>query len=468
MAKMNRAIAQKITTYNGAPAKKISPEQQLRRSVMSCLLWEKEFYEDGKQISKRIKDLVAIVRPDIVADIAIEAKTRFNLRHVPLLLISFMAEVPECKQYIRQVIREVIRRPDEMGELLALYYNGTDRGKPLANSIRRGIADVFGKFNEYQLAKYNRPGGITLRDVLFLTHPKPANENQDILWKKLIGGFCQNCGRSHYDKDTFKVLPVIEGCNNYVESKLAIPDTWETQITNKNRKETWTRLLEEKHLGALALLRNLRNMVTDGVSDKLISNSLVEMKVDKIFPYRFIAAAKIVPRFIMPLEKAMFKNLSMVNKLPGKTKLLVDVSGSMDRRLSDKSDLMRIDAANGLAMMLREVCEDLTIYTFSTGVKQISSDVRGFTLADSILRSQPHRSTYLCKAIKHAYSDGVPDRLIVITDEQSDDPVPDPTGVGFMINVASARNGVGYGKWYHIDGFSEAVVTWIQEVVAEI
>lgn len=30
-----------------------------------------------------------------------------------------------------------------------------------------------------------------------------------------------------------------------------------------------------------------------------------------------------------------------------------------------------------------------------------------------------------------------------------------------MINVASYRNGVGYGKWTHIDGFSEGVLKFI-------
>jgi hypothetical protein len=33
-----------------------------------------------------------------------------------------------------------------------------------------------------------------------------------------------------------------------------------------------------------------------------------------------------------------------------------------------------------------------------------------------------------------------------------------------MINVASNRNGVGYGQWTHIDGFSEAVVEYIAEL----
>ena len=59
------------------------------------------------------------------------------------------------------------------------------------------------------------------------------------------------------------------------------------------------------------------------------------------------------------------------------------------------------------------------------------------------------------------------DRLIVITDEQSADRVPEPQGLGYMINVASNRNGVGYGKWLHVDGWSDAVVRFISEHESE-
>lgn len=55
------------------------------------------------------------------------------------------------------------------------------------------------------------------------------------------------------------------------------------------------------------------------------------------------------------------------------------------------------------------------------------------------------------------------DRLIVITDEQAADSVPAPTATGYVINVASYKNGVGYGKWMHIDGWSEAVIDYIRE-----
>ena len=58
------------------------------------------------------------------------------------------------------------------------------------------------------------------------------------------------------------------------------------------------------------------------------------------------------------------------------------------------------------------------------------------------------------------------DRLVVITDEQSHDSVPAPKGKGYVINVASNRNGVGYGPWTHIDGWSEAVIEYIAELEA--
>jgi hypothetical protein len=59
------------------------------------------------------------------------------------------------------------------------------------------------------------------------------------------------------------------------------------------------------------------------------------------------------------------------------------------------------------------------------------------------------------------------DRIIVITDEQSADRPPHPQGRGYIINVASNTNGIGYGPWITIDGWSEAVLAYIKESEAE-
>jgi 60 kDa SS-A/Ro ribonucleoprotein len=53
------------------------------------------------------------------------------------------------------------------------------------------------------------------------------------------------------------------------------------------------------------------------------------------------------------------------------------------------------------------------------------------------------------------------DRLIVFTDEQSHDTVPEPKGRGTIVNVASYQHGVGHDAWTRVHGFSEAVIAWI-------
>jgi hypothetical protein len=112
-----------------------------------------------------------------------------------------------------------------------------------------------------------------------------------------------------------------------------------------------------------------------------------------------------------------------------------------------------------LAILLREICEDVAVYSFSDVVKRIPAR-RGFALRDAIDTSQPHNGTYLGAAVKAV--EGSYDRLIVVTDEQAHDSVPAPRGKGYVINVAGYEDGVGYGKWTHIDGWSESVIEYIR------
>ena len=455
MARMNRK-PRTIRTHAGAPAKCITPEQELRRSVMSCLLWENTFYENGEDIANRIADNVVKVRPEVAATVADEARNKMYLRHAPLWIANAMASSKTHRQNLRYLLQRIINRPDELSEILAMYWK--DGKKPIPNQFKKGLADALKKFNEYQLAKWNRKREIRLADVIKLCHPKPDNEEQAVLWKKVLNG------------------------------DLATPDTWEVALSRGgDKKEAWTRLLKEKKLGGMALLMNLRNMVKADVGSGLIKSRIRSMNVDKLLPYRFITAARILPRFEPELEEAMFKALETHSKMRGKTVLLVDVSGSMNQRLSDKAETTRLDAACGLAILLREICDDVEIYTFSKKLKEIPAR-HGFALRDAIINSQPHDVTYLGTAVKALYAQrgrkitqesyfygsiamtgqGLnPDRLIVITDEQSHDKVPNPKSRGYMINVAAYKHGVGYQAWYHVDGWSPAVVKWVQTLEDE-
>ncbi len=427
-------LARGLRTHEGASARRISPEMQLRRSVLACLLWENQFYEDGVEIAGRIAELVPKVEPARVAQLAVEARERMKLRHAPLLLVREMARHKTHRALVADTLERVIQRADELAEFVAIYWK--DGHAPLSGQVKKGLAAAFPKFDEYALAKYDRAGIVRLRDVLFLCHAKPRDEAQAALWKRLIAG------------------------------ELVTPDTWEVALSGgADKREAWERLLSERKLGALALLRNLRNMKEAGVSEGLVLDALHRMKTDRVLPFRFIAAARYAPQWEDALEQAMFSCVESAAKLKGKTVLLVDVSGSMDYQLSARSEMKRTDAAYGLAILLREICESIDVYSFSDETKRVPSR-RGFALRDKLDSSQPHSGTMLGQAVNDVA--GKYDRLIVITDEQSHDSVPAPKGKGYVINVASFKNGVGSGKWTHIDGWSESVVEYIRELESNV
>ena len=415
-------------THEGAPAKNISAEQQLRRSVLAYMLWETQFYEDGVAIAGRIRELVAKVPAEKVAALAIEAREKMKLRHAPLLLVREMARLKTHRHLVAETLARVIQRADELAELVAIYW--AEGKQPLSAQVKKGLAATFTKFDEYALAKYNRATPVKLRDVLFLSHAKPVDAAQAELWKKLV------------------------------EGTLAAPDTWEVALSGgAEKRDAWARLLRENKLGGLALLRNLRNMAEAKVDESLVTDSLARMKTERVLPFRFISAARYAPQWEADLEKAMLRSLEGNAKLRGKTVLLVDVSGSMDALLSGRSEMRRNDAAYGLAVLLCEIAEKVSIYSFSDNLVRIPNR-SGFALRDAIHASQPHSGTYLGKAVSQL--DEHYDRLIVLTDEQSHDAVPSPKARGYMINVASYQNGVGYGRWVHIDGWSESVIEYIR------
>lgn len=434
MAKLNTKNANFPKTYEGAKASTITPDEQLRRSVMSCLLWEGEFYESGQTIAERIKAIVSHTTPEEALKIVIEAREKMNIRHIGLLILREMARLSTHKHLVAQGLEKIIQRPDELGEFLAIYWK--DGKVPLSKQVKKGLGNAFKKFGEYQLAKYNRKVAIKLKDVLFLTHPKPNDKEQEDLWKRLI--------------------------NN----ELQIPDTWETALSSgEDKKTAWERLIKEKKLGSLALIRNLRNMSEVEVEPELVKSAIKNMKTDKILPFRFIAALPYAEGFEKELEEAMLKSISSMEKLKGKTILLCDASASMYSYISRRAEMSRFDASNGLAVLMKEVCENVRIFTFSNRVVEVRNDVRGFDLIKAIAQSQEASGTYLGKAVKEVNKLDY-DRIVIITDEQTADkvPPPNPNTKGYVINIATYEKGIGYDEWIHINGWSEAVISYITEL----
>lgn len=442
MAKVNvwkKLFPGRARTHEGAVAQKVSPYFELRRTVLTCLLWEDTFYEKGSDLAKRLAELVRQNKPEDVARLAIEAREQMYLRHAPLYLLRELARRKGAGPLVADALERVIQRADELGEFLALYWK--QKREPLSAGAKRGLARAFQKFDAYQLAKYNRDGAVKLRDVLFLVHAKPKDAAQAALWKQLA------------------------------EGTLTAPDTWEVALSaGKDKRETWERLLREGKLGGLATLRNLRNMLKADVDTGLIRKRLAE-GATRALPFRYVTAARYAPKLEDAIERGMLKSLDGVPEISGATGLLIDVSGSMDYRLAQRGETTRMDAAAGLAILLREKAEDLEVATFSERCVTLPAR-RGFALRDAIVGSQEHGGTYLRKALTKLRDEegwAKLGRVVVVTDEQSHDGIlPAWTRNAYVINVAPYSHGVSYGNgWTHIDGWSERVFDYIVLAEAE-
>lgn len=415
--------------------------QQLRRSVLACLLWEDTFYEQGQDIATRIATLSANADASKVADLAVQARQKYHMRHAPLWLTVGLAR--HSFPGLAFLLPRVIQRADELTEFLALYWS---EGRcSISAQAKKGLRKAFGNFDAYQLAKYKQEDKqVKLRDVIKMVHPKPKDREQSAAFKGLLDGTLKQHG------------------------------TWEDALSRgegrkspEEKLSAFQRLIEGGKLGGMALLRNLRNLTEWGADINYLRRTLATTQFKRVLPFRFIAAAQAAPSLEEALEEAMFRSLSSFPKLRGRTVLTIDVSGSMDNVLAGKSKMKAYDAAAGLAMLLREVCEEVTITTFSNRVVLIPPR-HGFALRDAIVGSQEHGGTYGSKAILDA-AERDPDRVVCLTDEQWHDssrtPLIGRSWPGYMINVRPYENGIGYEEgWTHVTGWSENILRYIQEV----
>jgi 60 kDa SS-A/Ro ribonucleoprotein len=436
----------KLYTHEGGKAERQNARQELLRAVSTCMLFEDTFYEGGDSIANRIAELCASNPPETVAAIAVHARENLKLRHVPLWLLVQMLDNPRTDSvlFVNACVA-VVRRPDEMGELLALFTKdrkGLKKLNRLPNKLKDGLAAVLPKFGAYQLAKWNRKSDIRLRDIVRLVHPKPTSPEQAALWKSIL------------------------------DDTLPTPNTWETRLSaGEDKKAVFEDLLRTKQLGYMALLMNLRNMQEAGVHRELVREAVMSgAKGSVALPFRFVSAARHAPSFSDILSDGMIAALEDYPKLKGLTYIIVDNSGSMTSPISQRSEVSRATTAAALAILLREVCDDVRVFSFGSTCAEVGN-VRGLPLIREMASQNVGHGTNTGYAVNYAYEKGIPDRVIVITDEQAHDQITKVAAKygSYIVNVAPYAPGLDVSNkgWVRINGWSERLVEWIQMLEAE-
>jgi len=362
--KFNQVAKEKnqVVNYENVPAYKLSKEWDLYTTVVTSSLSDK-FYESASARLDKLRQLIKLNDPQFVARLSIYAREQMNLRSIPLVLAVELAKVHKGDSSLRKLTTRIIQRADEITELLAYYQLANERKETkklnrLSKQIQAGLQNAFNKFDEYQFAKYNRDTDIKFRDALFLVHPKAKNNEQQLIFNKIV------------------------------ENNLQTPYTWETELSalgqnkfeSEEAKKTaftrkWEELIDSGKLGYMALLRNLRNILQSEVSSNHIQHVCETLsdkeKVlrSKQLPFRFLAAYRELSQINSGYASKIMNALEDAVKvaaenIPGfdiLTKVLIacDVSGSMQRPISPKSSVQNYDIGLMLGMLLKSRCENV-------------------------------------------------------------------------------------------------------------
>ena len=461
MSKLNPTIKSRSVFYkserlaggNGKYAARQDAVSLLKRVVMANLLWEDIAYIDGIAVAGQLSELVPKCSPETVYQIALAARTEQKLRHTPLLLAVEMCRYPEHAKYVSRLLPQIITRADMLTDFLALYWSRNNGKKSVSHQALKGLAEAFHNFDEYQLAKYDRDTTVKLRDVMFLCHPTPRNQQEEILFRKIA------------------------------ERTLSVPDTWEVALSaGEDKKATWERLVSNDKLGALAFLRNLANMRQASVDREVIEHGFNRISSSQLLPFDFLKAARTNKDFIHLIEPAMLKAAANQPRLTGRSLFIIDVSGSMYSQVSAKSELTRLDCAMAMAILAAEVCDNFEIVC-TAGCSQkgaqhewIQYPRRGFAMMSQIIESADRLGGWgiftakcleWCKSTfagQRAY-----DRIIVFSDSQDQDSsnkLPQPFApYNYICDVSCHTHGIAYkGVWTaEISGFSEHFLAYIAQ-----
>lgn len=333
----------KTDTVNAAGGKAFrkSPAFELLSLVFCALLSARKtpkFYESEASVISRLRALVQ-AQPLFAAQAALWARRVLGLRSISHAVAAMVCYYTKGQglPWVRQFVQAVVFRPDDAIEVIAAYFhffgNGKSIRKPggkkgkrvpvtLPYPLKKGIASALSELDGYQLAKYQKTSqAISLVDVFNLVHPRPSAEN----------------GQAFRD---------------FVRGELKNTDTWEARLSAAGgdrikKEEAWCSLIEERKLGYLAALRNIRNILEQapGAVDALLGfiRNPTAVARSLVLPFQFARAYKEVGSCGLPrateaaaaIQAAVELSCKNIPVLPGRTLVALDESGSMGEPSND-------------------------------------------------------------------------------------------------------------------------------------
>ena len=358
---------------NGSSFLFTDPRFKLYMAIGSNLI-ENQYYRTSNESLEELREHIRNVSPEFAAKLAVYARRNMNLRSAPLALIVELARVTSGNSIVSKGVEGVIRRADELSEAISYYQyvNGTTSVGKLPKQLSKGIARAFNKFDLYQFSKYKGSNkSVSLRDALFLTHPKPLTAD-----KATAFGMIAN--------DTLPPAVTWESTHSVVGQEVKKETA---EVKEAASRGAWEALIAGQKMGYMATLRNLRNFLDSDVSMESINKVDAFIRNQKAinssqqFPWRFYTAARELETgelgwndskaqiLYNSVINASVQSLSNMTMFPQDEALLsvADVSGSMrNKSLSAMGTITAAEVARFYGRMLSHCNPNSKYVEFAT------------------------------------------------------------------------------------------------------
>uniref|UniRef100_A0A671RMS4 Telomerase-associated protein 1 n=1 Tax=Sinocyclocheilus anshuiensis TaxID=1608454 RepID=A0A671RMS4_9TELE len=341
--------------------------------------------------------------PEFLLKVAVYTRQELNIRITANFLLALAAHLPGSKPHLRRYFCAAVQLPSDWLEVTRIYSIVSCFSKSLPSCLKKALVDKFKQFTEYQMAKYNtrrhrckhnkkrKKGEVIFLHVMIQLESQNRTakdkKQSEFSLKKMIK-------RLHIKEPAEHVMAILgkkypsdlkafsrSGLSGVWERekagkrmKLKQPDTWECKLSQEgNKASTWEKLIDGKSLPFMAMLRNLRNMISVGISEnhhtKILNRLTSKNAVIKSrqFPFRFLSAYKVIlelskfgkfmygvwyldqhrlytrellNKYCCALEKALQISCKYnIPPLPGRTLVICDADNSEDRDWSGADDV---------------------------------------------------------------------------------------------------------------------------------
>jgi 60 kDa SS-A/Ro ribonucleoprotein len=339
----------------GGPAYSQSDELALASLLLTSFLKD-QHYRSGDQTQKELVDLVHRVDPLYAAQAAVYARNVFGMRSVSHVVAGELTK-PLCGlEWAKNFYNKVAFRPDDVTEILSYV-----SAKP-SHAMAKGLRLALERFDDYQISKYKgEKKTVKLVDAVNIVHAHSPSI------AKLVDGTLKPA-------ETF-------------ETKLSKAGKAENK--EEAKAEAWRELLENRKIGYLALVRNLRNIaeqapdLVETACDLLQDEALVAKS--KIFPFQYLTAyqelKKLGERKILSaLTRAVDLSCKNVPRFEGKTLVVVDTSISMRGQPEHIASLFA-------GIMSKAMDADIMTFNYEASWHSYNPDDSTITIAEGLIMS---------------------------------------------------------------------------------